>query len=145
MKTRYIVGLVLFSLFIVVGIPLLVWTTRVETAGIKGRGDLEMTVQAAPNRWAQYNHFFSLCVSVQNAETTIDNETARLETETIPQERSHINANISAAHTTRANGINTYNADAQKYGAEQFKDSDLPEKLDPSPYQAGGTHTRCVV
>lgn len=145
MKPRHVVGIVLLSLFVVIGIPVLIWMTRVETAGIRGQGNLEMTVQSAPNRWVQYNHFFDLCVSVQNAETTIDNETKRLEAETIAKEKSHISANISAAHSTRQNGINQYNADAQKFGAEQFRDSDLPERLDPSPYEAGGTHTQCVV
>jgi hypothetical protein len=142
---RYAIGITLLAIILFVGIPLAWWQFRVETSDIKGRGEVTMTVNSSGNRITEYRTFFDLCVAVQNAETTIDNETARLEVETIPKERSHILANISAAQTARARSINEYNANSDKYTSEQFQDSDLPHKLSTAPYTAGGQHTSCHV
>jgi hypothetical protein len=110
-----------------------------------GRGNAERQIESAPSRISRYEYFFDLCVSVQTAETAIDQETARLEAETNESVRSQIRQNISAQHTVRMNGVNTYNADAKKdYTSARFLASNLPYQLSTQPYVAGGTKTQCA-
>lgn len=129
---------------IFIAVPIAVWAFRVETADIKGRGDAEMTIQAAPYRMTKYNYFFDLCVSVQNAEASIDTLTSQLNNTTDEGQRFIVRQNLNGALAARANGINMYNAEARKYTAEEFRDSDLPEQLSTQPYVVGGIKTTCT-
>jgi hypothetical protein len=122
------------------------WAFRVATAELKGRGDAHIEINSGANRIAQYEHFFDLCVSVQNAETGLDAENARLKETTDPHMKGIIQTNISGLIMTRQHGINTYNADATKnYTSGQFLASNLPYQLSTEPYVVGGPKTQCAV
>jgi len=131
---------------LILGATAAIFGLQVATAGIVGRGKAHIEIQSAPSRISGYNHFFDLCASVQNAEAGIDQQTEQLKATTDPNEISRLQTNIGGLQMTRANGINQYNADASKdYTVGQFRDSMLPYHLDPSPYKAGGEHTRCGI
>lgn len=120
-----------------------IWGLRVATAGIYGRGEAHRQVQSAPSRIAAYNHFFDLCVSIQNAEAQIDAQQEALATAEDHVDKSRMTQNIAALKATRAAGINQYNADAAKdYTIGQFKDSDLPYYIAPTAYE--GNRTSCT-
>jgi hypothetical protein len=109
----------------------------------------EATVQSAPYRMAKYEYFFGLCVSVQNAESAIDQFTMQLNAETDEGRKFIIQTNLNGAIATRTGGINTYNAEALKYEtAERYRASNLPYQLDTTPYTAGNPgspRTVCAV
>lgn len=131
------------------GIALLagIFSLRVATAGLVGRGNAHIEIQSANHRIPTYNHFFDLCASVQNAESTIDAQTVALDqidaSDTFNKGR--IQQVIAVARSVRANGINQYNADAAKdYTEAMFLDSDLPYRLSLTDYVAGGAKTKCA-
>lgn len=139
--TLAIAGVVLLLVAIGIGS----WGFRVYTAEWKGKGDAHIQIQSAENRIVQYERFFNLCVSVQNAETALDGEYKRLEQTQDTTERNRIFANISALQTTRANGINEYNASALKHYTDgQFLASNLPYQLVGGDYMLGETKTQCA-
>jgi hypothetical protein len=139
------IGAVIAAVVAVFALSIGIWVFRVQTADIKGRGDAEIQRKSGAARISQYNYFFDLCVSVQNAESAIDAEYNRLENTTDPYQKDVIQTNISAQQTTRMNGINTYNADAKKgYTSGQFLSSSLPYQLDTAPYEPGGPKTQCA-
>ena len=140
-----IIGYGVISFVLLIGLLAAVFGLEVATAGLVGRGKAHIEIQSAPSRISGYNHFFDLCASVQNAEAAIDQFTAARDRATDPNEISRIQTNLDAQVITRQNGINQYNADAAKdYTVGQFRASNLPYRLDDTPYKAGGEHTRCA-
>lgn len=136
-----------FIVFIalVITIPVGVWGARVFFAEEIGKGNAEIQLESAPSRISNYNYFFNLCTSVQNAESAIDAQTALLEKTTNERDKSRINQNIAAQTTVRMNGINQYNNDAKKqYTQARFLASNLPYQLDTRPYTVGGPKTQCA-
>lgn len=131
---------VVLAFFVILGVSIGWWEFRVQTAEIKGRGDARIEIQSAKNRIPEYNHFFDVCASVQNAESSLDAQVERAETDpTNPT----VQANIAALKAVRMQAIHQYNADAAKsYTSGQFLASNLPYRLDDAPYN--GIHTVCT-
>lgn len=116
-----------------------VWQLRVNTADHFGRGNAQMTVQSAPMQISLYNRFYALCVSVQNAESSIDSTLAMSDSD-------RKEYNLAALQQTRMRGINTYNAEAlqnESIGRGQFLASNLPYQLSTAPYN-GENKTQCA-
>lgn len=107
------------------------WFQR-STANFRGETAALEQIQANPNsRISAYDHFFSLCASVQGHETTIKALQSELETDPSPRRVEQINAFITANRAARDVKIQQYNQDAQRnYTVGQFRDAGLPEKLD---------------
>ena len=123
-----------------------IWGFNVVTAPIRGRGEEHITINKGNYRIEQQNHFFSLCVSAQNAETAPDTQYQQLAQVTDEGQKFIINTNISALQTGRATAINQYNADARnEFTKAQFRAWNLPEQLDNSPYVVGSPKTKCAV
>ena len=144
------VGSVLFWTLVVVAFLGLIslgwWWMRVQLADEIGKGNAEIMIQSAPNRLYQYDHFFQLCVAVQNAETAIDASTAQLDQTTDEFYRYQIQANLTGQQINRAGAINQYNADSRKYyTSEQFKAWNLPDQIPSGEYVAGSEHTQCAI
>lgn len=138
-------GIVLFFVLLYL-LGMAAFGVRVMTAGIVGRGEAHIQIQSGSNRIVQYDHFFNLCASVQQAEAGIDAQTDLLESTSDSNEQARIKTNIAALQMTRSNGVFQYNADASKeYTQGQFRDSSLPYQLSEEPYKAGGTKTTCAV
>lgn len=118
-----------------------IWGATVAIADIFGRGEAHKELHSAPYRIAAYDHFHDLCVSVQDAESSLD---AQFDLLTTAQDKSIVQTNIAALKAVRMHGINQYNEDAKKnYTLGQFRDSDLPWQLPATPYDKKGTHTTC--
>jgi uncharacterized protein YcfJ len=89
-----------------------------------------------------YERFFDLCASVQTAETNLGTQYGQLKNAT-GDDKTRIDTNIAGLVSTRADAINTYNAEAAEYTHGQFRDRNLPYRLDTSPYKEGD-HTQCA-
>jgi hypothetical protein len=136
-------GFLVFVAIIVCAIG--AWAFDVGTAEIRGRGNAHKEIYSSSHRIEQYNHFFDLCVSVQNAETNIDIQSAALQNGTTETAKALAQQNINANLSARENGIHTYNQDAlNHYTSGQFLASNLPYQLSDEPYKVGGTKTQCA-
>lgn len=106
-----------------------------STADFRGETAALEEILADPhNRITAYDHFFSLCASVQSAEGTIRALELELET-TEPSEArvEQIQGALTANRSRRETLINEYNADASRdYTVGQFRDADLPDRLNVS-------------
>lgn len=139
------VGIFFLAIILCVGIPAGVWEAHVALSNHIGKGNAEIEINSAGSRIVNYNHYFDLCVSVQNAEASIDSQAELLKNTTDPLSKDRINANLAAQQNVRAAGINQYNADsAKEYTEARFKASNLPYRLDGTPYKAGSEHTTCA-
>jgi hypothetical protein len=140
-----IFGIVVLLLIVCIGIPAGLWEAHVALSDHIGKGNAEIQINSAGSRIVNYDHYFNLCASVQNAEASIDAQTDLLKTTTNADDQGRINANIAALQTVRATGVNQYNADsAKEYTEARFKASNLPYRLDTTPYKAGGQKTQCA-
>lgn len=144
-----VVGCFFIVIVLIVVSSVGVWLGKVYFAEEIGRGNAEIQIQSAPNRISAHRYFYDLCVSVQNAEASLDAQTRQLEQTTDEASRNRIMTNIASLHTTRQSGINMYNADSADYTAGQFKASDLPYSLSTAPYTPsadgeGSPRTQCT-
>jgi hypothetical protein len=133
MKTRITLGI----LAGIAGIAL-IWGAAygVRWVTAEPRGALEAREQIKGQgefRVAAYDHFFSLCVAVQEDEGTIAALQQELDTKPSAGRVEQINASIAALRANRTRSIRQYNADAQRdYTVGQFRDADLPASLNPN-------------
>ena len=107
------------------------WFQR-STADFRGETAALEDIQADPNsRISAYEHFFSLCASIQGHEETIKALEAELAQGVSESREEQIRGAITANKSQRDGKIREYNLDAQRdYTAGQFRDADLPEHLD---------------
>jgi hypothetical protein len=139
-----VVGGVLALVALVIGVWALAFGISWFTAGPKGKLEARQQILSGQYRIAAYDHFFDLCVSVQNAEASLDAQNAEL-VDATGDDRERIKANIAALTAVRLGGINQYNADALKdKQIGQFRASGLPQQLPVIPYKRG-TQTSCTV
>lgn len=105
-----------------------------------GQLEARERIQSGDFRIAAYDRFYDLCASVQADEDRVDNLQAELDDEATTDDRAaQVRASITAVKSSRSEKIRRYNTDAQKdYTRGQFRDSDLPYRIDPS-----GEDTRC--
>lgn len=144
-----IVGTTILSLAVIIGLAIGVFFLQQQVrrwiAPVEGETERIEAVNSVEFRMRAYNHFFDLCVSVQNAEQTIDNAFDTLEA-VRPDVRFYNTyvLNFNAAKQARTNGVNQYNADARKDWTEgNFLDEDLPWQIGLD-YQPHGRRTVCA-
>lgn len=90
----------------------------------------------------QYESFFNLCAAVQTAETSLDQQYAQLADATTADDKTRVNINIGGIIATRADAVNTYNAQAGEYTRGRFLASNLPPRLRLA--YTKGDHTTCA-
>lgn len=102
------------------------------TADFRGETAALEQIKADPNsRISAYEHFFNLCASVQGHEDTIRALQAELDGEPSESRAEQIRGAITANQAARDGKIRDYNSDAaQDFTVGQFRDADLPERLD---------------
>lgn len=102
-----------------------------ETANFRGEiQELEETKASGSFRIYSYDHFFDLCVSVQNKEKAIGALQEELELHPSEGRKEQVIADITANKIAREESINQYNTDAQKEKTiGQFKAASLPYEL----------------
>lgn len=107
------------------------WFQR-STADFRGEtAALEQIKANADNRISAYEYFFDLCASIQGHEDTIRNLRTELDGDPSEKRREQIHGAITVNQSQRDGKIRQYNSEASKdYTAAQFKDADLPDRLD---------------
>lgn len=108
------------------------WFQR-STADFRGETAALEDILADPNRRiSAYEHFFDLCASVQGHEVTIRALEVELEDPATTDKRAEqIRGAVTANQAARDSKILEYNVDASRdYTIGQFRDADLPHKLD---------------
>src|SRR4051812_28238322 len=117
---------------------------RWAMAGPSGKLQAREQILSGQNRIRAYDHFFSVCGSVQNAEAALDasyEELAQTAKDDFA-DLGRIRTNITANKIARQSAVNEYNLDARKsYTDGQFRDLDLPYQL-PVLYEKGN-RTSC--
>lgn len=141
-----IVAAVVFMLVLIWSIVAVSFGLRVATAGIVGKGEARIITQSAEFRLRAYQSFFDQCASVQTTEASLDAQRKLLLTATSDSDKTRIATNIAALEAVRANAINKYNADARTWTEGQFRDNDLPARLNTAVYKEDGSNkTSCGV
>lgn len=102
------------------------------TAPWRGETEKRELVEASGSfRIAAYEEFFDLCTAVQTKEASIQALMQELATKPSEARTEQINATLTALRSQRAGDIAEYNNNATKdYTVGQFRDSDLPYRLD---------------
>jgi len=122
---------------IIVAVILLIvaiWALTVAWAPWKGAGDQRKATQGnAQYRIAAYDEFFNACEAIAAKERIIERYREQLETATSPDEKSRLNAAITAESNVRDEMIADYNADAAKADTRgDFRADGLPYQIDPN-------------
>ena len=121
------------------GIASAVWGLGVATAGIYGKGEARKQIQSAPFRLQAYQSFFDACASIQGLEGQIDELELQLQKLT-PDTRSYYFtlSSLTGTKGLRHTAIAKYNQDASKdYTEGQFRDKDLPYRIQDNSYPEG--------
>lgn len=110
------------------------------TADFRGETAALEQVKADPaHRISAREYFFSTCASVQGFEDTIRLIEEQLLSANLDDERrGKLEGALLANRTERQRLVREYNERANNFTFEQFRDADLPEKIDPD-----GTNTMC--
>jgi hypothetical protein len=117
------------------------WAVDVATSDVHGRGDQVRHANSGTNRSEWYIHFYDLKTAYEgdvNAVQVAKEAVAQFNKDNGPtggdsQQRTNLETNLIGARQLCANVAYAYNNDSLKtrVGA-QFKDSGLPETLDPN-------------
>lgn len=128
----YITGAIAAVVFLVIGGIFLVGSIQRSTADFRGETAALEDILADPNsRISAYDHFFTLCSSVQSHETTIKALEEELAGGVSEDRQEQIQGAITANKSQRDAKIHQYNNDARRdYTVGQFRDADLPNELD---------------
>lgn len=116
------------------------WGWRWVAAPIEGAVGAREEIQSAEFRIAAYERFFNLCAAVQSHEAQIDALQAELD-EASEEDKSRIRSSLTGVRAQRMRLIREYNSEATRdYTTGQFRDADLPARLEPTDYpEEGGT------
>lgn len=117
---------------------------RVATAGLVGRGEAHIQKESANNRIAQNSAFYAQYESIQkydkqikDAQKDLDDWVRengnKLETSplnTLSQRRAFLEETVKAFRNSCQTTATNYNTDAQAYISKDFRDANLPERID---------------
>lgn len=120
-------GVAVVLLIVVISAGL--WGLGVFSSDVKGRGDAARTKNSGTNRIAAQERFESMYADVLASDQRLD---ILYQARQAAPESVVASTNYTGAVTYCISVRNSYNAEARKYTAEQFRASDLPEKLDPA-------------
>lgn len=124
-SARWIVAVVLLAVVISAGL----WALGVVGASTKGKGDAYRTKESGTNRIAAQERFETTYADVLASDQRLD--ILHLARQAAPED-AYAATRYTGAVAYCISARNGYNAEARKYTAEQFRASDLPEKLDPA-------------
>jgi hypothetical protein len=119
----FITAIIVFIGLVSIGL----WAFSVGTSDVKGKGDAYKQKNSANNRIAAQERFHDLYNDVIRADKAIDPMKAQLDrspNSVISQ------TNYTGAITYCQTAVADYNAATEKYTQRDFRDSDLPFKID---------------
>lgn len=132
MKKRIV--LISISFVVLIGVIIgSVWTYRYYTAETRGKISEREKIQSAEFRIFSYEYFYNMIADIQSQEALYDIQYDLLQVLT-PDDENYMKQQQTVAaiqaHVIRLK--NQYNADVLKEGTRgQFKDSDLPDYIEP--------------
>lgn len=124
--------LVLLSGAISIGL----WAFGVFTSDIKGRGDAEKEKNRALNRIFQQAQFQSQYETIQGYTVQIRIAVAAVK-DASPDTRPARETELVGLRQICVDTVNDYNARAKQFLAKQFRDTDLPERMDSTICEEG--------
>lgn len=122
---KWVIAIVLLVVVITAGL----WALGVVSAPWKGKGDAYKTKESGTNRIAAQERFETMYADVIASDQRLD--ILHLARQAAP-DSVIAQSNYTGAVAYCIDVRNSYNAEARKYTAEQFRASDLPAKLDPA-------------
>lgn len=123
---RFSLGWILAIVGVVAVIVVGVWVFNVATSDVRGQGDAERTKNAAPNRIAQQEGFHDRFQGILRLDRQIND--AKIAWDVDPDDltlRTNYNGLVSNCQTA----VGEYNAQANKFTAEEFRDAELPAEI----------------
>lgn len=108
--------------------PMLVWGFHVATAPTRGEGNAFRAKESGTNRIAAQERFEEMYADILAADKRIDvfaTVAAATPNSSIAQ------TNLAGAITYCQTAVASYDAEARKYTARDFRSLDLPEHVDP--------------
>ena len=139
----------IFLVLLVVGWGLVLATMglRVATAGLMGRANVHIQNQSAPNRIVQQAGFETAFAGVERFKTQLSDARKDLAAwdvsngakpdnaiGTLATQRAYLAQVVTGLQQQCNNTVATYNADARKILAKDWRSSDLPRELDSGDY-----------
>lgn len=119
--------LVVVALVVFGGIGIVLWLGRVGTSDIKGQGDAEITKNAAANRIRAQEGF----LDKWNAIITADKNLTLTAEQLVKNPTSvKLQTELTGQQMVCNDAVGVYNAAAKKFTQQEFKDADLPDKID---------------
>lgn len=124
---KYIItrGLVIFAIVAVLGCA--VWAGTVILSSAKGEGDAVRSREAAPNRIYSQELFRELWEDIQAADRNITAKSAEL---AVRPNDTRVQTELSGLVSGCSDLVGRYNAEAESFTAEQFRDAELSERID---------------
>lgn len=131
--SRIVVGVAAF-VAVILAITYIAGGISMLTAPFRGEVDKRERVEAdGAYRIAAYDEFQKLCGTIQSKNEQIEILRQEMDTTTDPDRQAQLQSGITAHQNTRSELINEYNTKAASdYTRGQFRDSDLPYRIDPT-------------
>lgn len=130
------VAAVLLLLLLSGAIGIGLWAFGVFTSDIKGRGDAERQKNQANNRIFQQAQFRSQFETIQGYAVQIRIAAGAVKDASV-QTKPARETELVGLRQICVDTINEYNARAKQFLAQQFRDADLPERMDPTICEKG--------
>ncbi len=123
-SARWIIAIILFIGAITIGI----WFFNVATSDIRGAGDAEQTKNSSTNRIAQQEAFQELYNEILSADKRVD--LAKQNLDSGNGDPRTLQTEYSGAQQYCLDVTSDYNAKANSFRAEDFRDTELPARID---------------
>lgn len=104
------------------------WAFRTVTASARGQGDAYQQQQSGANRVRAQEAFHSRIEDIRATDAKLDVLAAAAKAD--PDDRT-ARQTLLGTRTYCLSAVAEYNAEARKYSSQQFRDADLPVRIDP--------------
>lgn len=124
----WLIGVLIVIL--VLGTGAIIWSLRVSTSDVKGRGDAEIIKNDARNRIRAQEGFEKLFAAIQAADRNLTTTAAALRAK--PNGDLKLETELLGQKHQCAGLVAEYDAKARSFTQEDFRAADLPPKIDAS-------------
>lgn len=119
--------LVVVALIVFGGIGVLLWGTKVGTSDIKGQGDAEITKNEAGNRIRAQEGFLDKFNAIITADKNLTLTAEALKSQ---PDSVKLQTELTGQKMICNDAVGAYNSAARKFTQQEFRDADLPDKID---------------
>lgn len=114
-----------FVVFVLVGAGF--WAFRTLTAPVRGQGDAYQQQQSGQNRTRAQEAFHSRIEDIRATDAKLDVLAAAVTAD--PQDRT-ARQTLTGTQSYCLAAVGEYDAEARKYNSREFRDADLPDRID---------------